>query len=542
MTLKLKVTLIVCIILIAFLSFMSVGLITLRVASDSDNKARVNQLFKSTYNFISQLEKHAAEGKISDQEAKVLATRVLRNNFYHDSEYVYVADENLVFIATPRDPELHGTSFNEFKDGDGNSVGSILAQAVRNNPGRIAEYEWTQKQPDGSVENKLSIAQKTDRWGWYVGTGIGFNEVNKRFWATAQWQVLICVVFTAVIGGLLFYSLWRLLAIMGGEPKVVLELVRSAAAGDLRINKNGQKDVREDSIYGSTVAMKESLSNILKHIRNATDNLNIEIANANDRSKTIDQKFETQRIETDMIATAITEMSQTSNTVSESAEHAAEETKNADSEGVKAQEIVADAVIAIEALASQIDQSSDVISELGDEVTNIVSVLDEIRGIAEQTNLLALNAAIEAARAGEQGRGFAVVADEVRNLAKRTQDSTEEIQTMIERLQNGSQRCIQSMSVSRSNSSTTVEQTRSAAQALERIALSLNTITDMNSQIATAAVEQSHVCEDVSQRVNMIADSSHDAADLARVGRESTEALVKLTSDLDDIVKRFQTD
>lgn len=544
MTLRIKVALIVGLILISFLAFMSVGLVTLRLASDFDNQSRVNQLFKSTYNFIVELEKYVDEGKMDNEQAKDLATHILRNNFYHDSEYVYVADENLDFVATPRDPQLHGTSFHEFKDGDGKSVGKILMGAVKQSPGKIAEYKWSQKQADGSIENKLSIAQKTNRWGWYVGTGIGFNEVNARFWGTARWQVVICFLFTAMIGGIMYFASWRLLKLLGGEPQDVLEVVRSVAAGDLRMSNetHDYSSAGENSVLGSTISMKKSLSEILGRIRNAVENLNLEILNANERSKVIDEKFETQKQETDMVATAITEMSQTSNTVSESAEHAAGATREADHEGEKAQEIVSTAVQAIDSLATQIDSSSDVITALGEDVTNIVSVLDEIRGIAEQTNLLALNAAIEAARAGEQGRGFAVVADEVRNLAKRTQDSTEEIQQMIERLQSGSKRCIQAMSASKTNSSSTVEQTRHAADALIQIATALNTITDMNSQIATAAVEQSHVCEDVSQRINMIADSSHDAADLAKSGHESTEVLVGLTSDLDSVVQHFQVD
>ncbi len=105
----------------------------------------------------------------------------MRNNLYKDNEYVYVADENMTFVATPLDPQLHDTSLHDFKDGKGNSVGRLIQDVLRHQSGKFVEYTWTQKQSDGSIEEKLSIARKTPHWGWVVGTGIGFNEVNERF-------------------------------------------------------------------------------------------------------------------------------------------------------------------------------------------------------------------------------------------------------------------------------------------------------------------------------------------------------------------------
>lgn len=205
MSIKHKVWILLTLILIALVIMSSVGLMTMRVASVDDNEARVNQVFKSTYNSIISLEQQAASGLISDQQAKQIATNMLRQNYYHDSEYVYVADSQLSFIATPHDPQLHGTSFHDFKDGNGQSVGQILLTAVKAQPKGIAKYKWSRAQANGTIENKLSIAQMTPRWGWYVGTGIGFNEVDQRFWAVAKWQVMICLALMAVLGSLLFY-------------------------------------------------------------------------------------------------------------------------------------------------------------------------------------------------------------------------------------------------------------------------------------------------------------------------------------------------
>ncbi|MEW6989235.1 methyl-accepting chemotaxis protein [Colwelliaceae bacterium 6441] len=542
MKLSFKVGALIGFILVSFLMLMFIGLTALRIASSDDNQARVEQLFKSTFNIVTEFEKYVATGKMTEAQAKDLASKVLRENKYHKSEYVYVADENMDFIAAPLDPQLHGTSFHDFKDSKGSSVGRILQNAVRKTPNGIAQYEWSQKQADGTVEEKLSIARKTPVWGWYVGTGIGFAEVEARFWSNAKWQVLICLILTAVIGVMLFYTTRKLLDDLGGEPKRVLRLVQKVASGDLTGSTTTQNCTsRPDSIFGSMIQLRESLGEILGSIDDSVQKLRSETHDANNRSAEIDRTFEGQRTEIDMVATAMTEMSSSSQTVADSASAAAQSTVEADQQGVKAHDIVDSAVKSIETLASQIDDASVVITELGNDVSNIVSVLDVIRGIADQTNLLALNAAIEAARAGEQGRGFAVVADEVRNLAKRTQDSTAEIQNMIERLESGSHRGVETMSMSKTSSVSTVTQTQEAAEALNQIAQSLSSITDMNNHIATAADEQNKVGDDISRRINMIAESSHDAAELAHSGKNATHILTKLTDELENMMKHFKT-
>jgi len=539
MKLSFKVGVLIALILGSFLLLMAVGLTALRIASNDDNQSRVEQLFKSTFNTVVEIESYVKSGKMDETQAKELATQLLRNNKYHKSEYVYVADEKLNFIATPLDPELHGTSFHEFKDGNGRSVGKILQNAVSNNSRGIAQYEWSQKQADGSIENKLSIAQQTPDWGWYVGTGIGFAEVDARFWSNAKWQVFICLMLTAGFGTLLFWSSKRLLNDLGGEPKEVLRLVQKVTSGDLSPNKNKNNSL-PDSIYGSTIQLGQSLAKIVGSIEKSVHQLRQETQGANRRTEEIDNTFEAQKVEIDMVATAMTQMSSSSHTVSDSAGAAAHSTNEADQQGIKAHDIVDSAVNSIETLAVQIDEASEVITDLGNDVANIVSVLDVIRAIADQTNLLALNAAIEAARAGEQGRGFAVVAEEVRNLAKRTQDSTEEIQNMIERLESGSHRGVETMAKSKHSSEGTVTQTKEAAEALNQVAQALNSIMDMNNHIATAANEQNQVGDDISRRINMIAESSHDAAELAHSGKDATQVLIALTDELEELLHHFK--
>lgn len=249
---------------------------------------------------------------------------------------------------------------------------------------------------------------------------------------------------------------------------------------------------------------------------------------------------DTQRMETTQVATAMNQMTATVQEVSRNASSAAEAAQNADNETGSGKAIVSETIDSIESLASNIHNASDVINELEENSENIGGVLDVIRGIAEQTNLLALNAAIEAARAGEQGRGFAVVADEVRTLASRTQASTEEIQQMIEKLQTGSRHAVTVMEQSSEKAQQCVHQAASAGSSLENITSAVSTINEMNTQIATAAEQQSAVAEEINKNVDTINSISDDAATGAQKTAQSSNSLSNLALHLQDLTGQFK--
>ncbi|MFS1949061.1 methyl-accepting chemotaxis protein [Vibrio lentus] len=538
MKLKTQAYLLSGIILIALLALTATGLWTLRVASNMDNKARVTELFKSAYSILTEVEKMAIDGTLEEQQAKQLATRLLRNNIYKDNEYVYVADENMTFVATPLDPQLHGTSFNDFKDGDGNSVGQLIQRVLGNRTGQIIEYTWTQKLPDGTIEEKLSIAEKTPHWGWVVGTGIGFNEVNARFWSTAQWQLFLCVVIAGLILSSLIVSIKRMLALLGGEPRDVREAVQAVAEG--RIQTSFETQAINGSIYHAVQQMSKSLAELVSNLNASMLALRGELQRVEDRAGSIAQLTETQQQSTEMIATAMTEMASSANNVADSAGDTARNTDEADKQSQHTQRLIHNTVDNIQGLAGQLGTASEAVANLDSDVHNIVKVLDVIGDIAEQTNLLALNAAIEAARAGEQGRGFAVVADEVRNLAGRTQSSTKEIQLMINNLQEGSRNAIKTMEVCATTSESTVTESQNASEALQQIVVALESISSMSHQIATAAAEQTQVSDDISKRINMIEESGNQLSNVVTESHNSTQTLASLSNELEAWVNRFE--
>lgn len=537
MKLKTQAYLLSGIILFALLALTATGLWTLRVASNLDNKARVTELFKSAYSILTEVEKMSLDGTLEEEQAKALATRLLRNNIYKDNEYVYVADENMTFVATPLDPQLHGTSFHDFKDGNGDSVGQLILDVLGRKTGQIVEYTWTQKLPDGTIEEKLSIAEKTPHWGWVVGTGIGFNEVNARFWSTAQWQLLLCFIIASAILATLIVSIRRMLALLGGEPTDVRLAVQEVANGNIQASFDSAAP--KGSIYEAVQQMSQSLAQLVTNLDTSMHALRDELNNVEGRASSIAQLTDSQQQSTAMIATAMTEMASSANNVADSASDTARNTDEADKQSQHTQQLIHNTVDNIQGLASQLGAASKAVADLDSDVNNIVKVLDVIGDIAEQTNLLALNAAIEAARAGEQGRGFAVVADEVRNLAGRTQDSTKEIQQMINNLQEGSRNAIQTMEVCAETSEATVEESQHASEALQQIVVALESITQMSHQIATAAAEQTQVSDDISQRINMIEDSGNQLSSVVTESHNSTQSLAQLSNELENWVSKF---
>jgi methyl-accepting chemotaxis protein len=514
MSLRVKIWIVSAQIFIGLLGIMLIGLYTVRYTSNQDNAARVEQLLNSTYATVIQMEQMAARGEMDDATAKKIATTLLRNNVYHKSEYVYVADEKLNFVAAPLDPQIHDTSFHEFKDGNGRSVGEILQKAVEKANGQLARYNWTKKLDDGTIEEKLSIAKLSPRWRWVVGTGIGFNEVNARFWETAKWQLSVCLlVMLAIVVPVVMFA--RKLDLgLGAELKEVLTLVRAVASGDLTTRDVTQAP--EDSIYGSVVRMRQALREVIGGISQMVGRLHSISDDIVHKAETSTAMAEDQSINTIKIASSAEEFNMQTKDAMQQAKVATTQTDHASKTANQGQKLISNAVKSFVEIDNSVIQTQGSIDDLASRIDSISAVISVISEVANQTNLLALNAAIEAARAGEQGRGFAVVADEVRQLAQRTTKATSEIGETITAVQNSSRIAKQNMDDMVMQLKEGIGQTRQGGEIVESVRKETDEVAKIVAHIGNSLIEHVQASSLILEYVSNVEQSSLGTKDAAR--------------------------
>ncbi|MFN1620340.1 methyl-accepting chemotaxis protein [Vibrio rotiferianus] len=325
---------------------------------------------------------------------------------------------------------------------------------------------------------------------------------------------------------------------IGGEPKEIEQILQRVANGDLR--NIGETQSEKTGIYGSLCIMVANLRSTLGSINHSSEALGDLASNASTQSEQLSIGAESQSSQLEQSATAMTEVTATVDEVARSAYDASQSAENAKQLTTAGNKVVSDMNNELATLQSGLTQLLTVTNTLESQTINIGSILEVIDNISEQTNLLALNAAIEAARAGEQGRGFAVVADEVRNLANKTKASTSEIQNVIEELQNEARQSVQLMENNTNALSKTLEQSENVDYALKDIANAVNQILDMSHQIAISTEEQTHVAADINASITEINAVSKDIYLSAQANREMSNELSNNSTSLKKLVQKFK--
>ncbi len=359
------------------------------------------------------------------------------------------------------------------------------------------------------------------------------DGVNNRIMVLSAISILLLVV--------LMVSFLALLNHIAFKPlRNAVDTLDQVAEGNLQVDIQVKGKNEVSQLLAALKIMIEKLRDQIHHISNST----VELSSASEQMAVVTEQTQIgvsqQQTETVQVAAAVTEMMTTLQEVAGNTTAAMEAARNADRETQEGKADVGRTIESITAVAGDVQEAAEVIGQLDIDTTAIGSVLDVIRGIAEQTNLLALNAAIEAARAGEAGKGFAVVADEVRSLANRTQHSTQEIQDIIERLQTNARSAVNVMTTGCEKTNASVEQATGAGTTLESMNQAISTITDMNIQIASASEQQTQVAEDINRSVVNISNIANETAGGAEKTGNAALELNGLVKGLQNLVQQYK--
>ncbi len=525
---------------LAALAVAVVALVAIRTLGEAvleEKQLKTRHVVETAWSLLSHYESRAQRGELTREAAQQAAVAALRALRYGADDYVWINDMRPSMVMHPFKPELDGKDLSQNADPSGKRLFVEFVRVVKERGEGLVDYQWP-KPGLATPAPKVSYVKGFAPWGWIVGSGIYVDDVQAE---TARAAATLGTLALAILAVLLGMSWWVSRSVTA-PLSLTAQALRDMSAGEAdlrrRLEVRGRNEVAD--LAGAFNAFVERFAGLVRDagvstaaVSTAAESYRAETAESRDVN-------DLQRVETEQIAAAVTEMAATAGEVARSAASAASASERADAESRAGRTRVDETLRSVGGLAADVGAAGETIARVEANTREIGAVLDVIRGVAEQTNLLALNAAIEAARAGEQGRGFAVVADEVRALASRTQHSTAEIQSMIAALQQGAQAAAQTMGRSQASAQATLDVARQAVQSLEAIAEAVGTMRDMSTQIATAAEEQSVVAQDIDARLGRISELSTRAAGATERAAQTAQTLAAQGAELSGLMARFK--
>jgi methyl-accepting chemotaxis protein len=510
-----------------------------RMLEDRENKVR--NLVEVARGVLENYDALARAGSMSKEEAQAAAKKEIAAMRYDKTEYFWIHDLDDVMVMHPIKAELNGKKLDQLKDKNGKLFFTEMNRVVKTQQAGFVEYYWPK--PGAATDvgvPKISYVAGFQPWGWVVGTGIYIDDVDATFNEDAAklllWGLGI-VGFIAVASYLLSANILKTL---GGDPALASSITRRIASGDLASPI--------DCAPGDQTSLLANLRNMQDHLRQMIGTIvdhAEQVASAATQllaaSEEVTSRARHQSDAASSMAASVEEMAVSIDQVKENAGEANDISQTADKISEEGAAVIHGAASEMHRIAEAVQSSSEIVEELGRQSDQISSIVNTIKEIADQTNLLALNAAIEAARAGEQGRGFAVVADEVRKLAERTSLSTTEITDMVAKIQNGTRSAVGSMQAGVEKVSSGVDLANRAGDSINQIREGAQRVSQVVTGISDSITEQSVASNDIAKKLEVIAQMAEESVLAVAHTNDAARRLQSLSASLHETVARFRT-
>ncbi|WP_261904082.1 methyl-accepting chemotaxis protein [Vibrio fortis] len=533
LSIKSKLASIVIFSVISLIMACTYNLLQQRATSMAERESKLSAQVESAVSLAKHY--YAQRTVLGEEQAQQQALAAIQNLRYDSNNYFWILNQQSQVVMHPLKPELNGENTHNFKDGAGKFHWREMVSISRSPQGKgFLDYQW--KSPQGELKDKISYVELFPEWNWIVGSGILVADIQEAFWALAIKEAFVALV----LSGMLFamgYAISNNILIPLAK---LINNTHAIADGDLRVRMNMTRKDELGEMSNQIDKMLEKLQSTLKTANESagqSSSMASHIAQASEEAAT---SVNSQHAQLELLSTAMTEMSATISDVAVNAENTAVSTNKVVDHAYRNDENMKVTATSISHVSENISNANSLVQDLQAGVTEISQVVGVIRDVSEQTNLLALNAAIEAARAGEQGRGFAVVADEVRNLASRTQNSTNEVQHTIEKLTHQAEQTFVAMKQSNEEVDHSVKASDDTRAQLDEIVAELQNANDMVAQIAAASEQQSSVATEMNQNVSSIHLAANEVLQASQSLAEDSQQMANTAEHLTEQLKYFK--